>query len=343
MIRLENLEVNFNGIKALNNVSLDIEKGDVYGVVGFSGAGKSTLIRCINLLQKPTFGRVIISGEDITDLSEKELRIKRKKIGMIFQHFNLMQSRNVFENVAYSLNHLSKKEREERVRKLLELVDISDKIYSYPSELSGGQKQRVAIARALANNPDILLCDEATSALDPQTTRQILKLLKKLNEKLNLTIVIITHEMAVVKEICNKVAVMDSGNLIEKGDVFEIFAKAKEKITKNFIYSENHLDELFNIMSKINILQSLNENKKLYKIVYIGDIAQEPLISEIFNRFKVNSNIIWGNIEIITGKTIGNLAIIFEGEKENIASSIEFLKEKGAEIEEILIKEVENA
>lgn len=343
MIRLENLEVNFNGIKALNNVSLDIEKGDVYGVVGFSGAGKSTLIRCINLLQKPTFGRVIISGEDITDLSEKELRIKRKKIGMIFQHFNLMQSRNIFENVAYSLNHLSKKEREERVRKLLELVDISDKIYSYPSELSGGQKQRVAIARALANNPDILLCDEATSALDPQTTRQILKLLKKLNEKLNLTIVIITHEMAVVKEICNKVAVMDSGNLIEKGDVFEIFAKAKEKITKNFIYSENHLDELFNIMSKINILQSLNENKKLYKIVYIGDIAQEPLISEIFNRFKVNSNIIWGNIEIITGKTIGNLAIIFEGEKENIASSIEFLKEKGAEIEEILIKEVENA
>lgn len=347
MIELRNIKVEFDHnnslFKAVNDVSLKIEKGDIFGIVGFSGAGKSTLVRTINLLQRPTEGQVLVRGEDITLLSEKNLREKRKKIGMIFQHFNLMNSRSIFENVAYPLkkSSLSKKEKEERVMNLLKLVDISEKAESYPSQLSGGQKQRVAIARALANEPDILLCDEATSALDPQTTGQILNLLKKLNEELNLTIVIITHEMLVVKEICNKVAVMDSGKVIEKGDVFEVFAKPKEEVTIKFINSVNREDELLKTLSKLKITNNLNENRKLFKIVYVGDISQEPMITEIYRKFEVVSNIIWGNIEIINNKPIGNLALVMEGNLENINLAVEYLKSKGVEIEEIKIKDEE--
>lgn len=262
---------------------------------------------------------------------------------MIFQHFNLMNSRSIFENVAYPLkkSSLSKKEKEERVMNLLKLVDISEKAENYPSQLSGGQKQRVAIARALANEPDILLCDEATSALDPQTTGQILNLLKKLNKELNLTIVIITHEMLVVKEICNKVAVMDSGDVVEKGDVFEVFAKPKKGVTIKFINSVNREDELLKTLSKLKITNNLNENRKLFKIIYVGDISQEPMITELYRKFEVVSNIIWGNIEIINNKPIGNLALVMEGNLENINLAVEYLKSKDVEIEEIKIKDVE--
>ena len=241
MIYLKNIcktfiDDNKKEVHAVNDVSLTINDGDIFGIIGFSGAGKSTLVRCINLLERPTSGTVEVDGKDLTKLSEKELRESRKKIGMIFQHFNLFPSRTIFGNVAFPLqgSGLSKEEIAAKVRNLLELVGISEKENAYPSQLSGGQKQRVAIARALANDPDILLCDEATSALDPQTTKAILDLLKDLNKKLGITIVVITHEMAVVKEICNKVAVMEKGRVVEEGDVFSIFANPQEALTQNF-------------------------------------------------------------------------------------------------------------
>ena len=238
MIRLENVSKTFTDsnkeVHAVNNVSLTINDGDIFGIIGFSGAGKSTLVRCINLLEKPTEGKVFVDDAEITALSGKELRKARKKIGMIFQHFNLMPSRTIFGNVAYPLrgSGLSKEEIKEKVHHLLELVGISEKENAFPSQLSGGQKQRVAIARALANDPGILLCDEATSALDPQTTKSILKLLQQLNQTLGITVVVITHEMAVVKEICNRVAVMDHGDVVEEGEVFHVFASPKEPLVR---------------------------------------------------------------------------------------------------------------
>ena len=230
MIRLEHVSKRFEAgkqaVDAVKDVSLHIEKGAVAGIIGFSGAGKSTLARCINLLERPTEGKVIVGGAELTALNEKQLREKRKKIGMIFQHFNLFASRTVYGNVAYPLrgSGRSRKEIEEKVRSLLDLVGLTDKANAYPSQLSGGQKQRVAIARALANDPEVLLSDEATSALDPETTRSILRLLKEVNRTLGITIVVITHEMQVVKEICHQVYVMEDGRVVEQGDVFQIFA-----------------------------------------------------------------------------------------------------------------------
>ena len=230
MIQLKNISKQFDvkgkKITALDNVNLEVPKGTIYGVIGASGAGKSTLIRCVNLLERPTIGQVIVDGKDLTTLSEKELNLARRKISMIFQHFNLLSSRTVFENVALSLelNHTPKEQIHQKVNELLELVGLSDKHDVYPSNLSGGQKQRVAIARALANDPQVLLCDEATSALDPATTQSILQLLKDINKRLGLTILLITHEMEVVKRICDRVAVIDKGQLVESGSVSEIFS-----------------------------------------------------------------------------------------------------------------------
>ena len=230
-------------VHAVRDVSLSIDKGEIFGIIGFSGAGKSTLVRCINLLERPTAGTVMVDNKDLTALSARELRQARKKIGMIFQHFNLMPSRTVAGNVAYSMrgSGLSRKETADKVARLLELVGIGDKANAYPSQLSGGQKQRVAIARALANDPNVLLCDEATSALDPQTTRSILYLLKHLNETLGITIVLITHEMAVVKEICSRVAVMEHGSVVEQGDIFSIFISPKQPVTQDFIRTTSNL------------------------------------------------------------------------------------------------------
>ena len=250
MIDLKDISVTFTKekdkeIHAVKDVNLHIQTGDVYGIVGYSGAGKSTLVRVINLLQRPTTGTVTIDGTELTSLKDKALREKRKEIGMIFQHFNLMNSRTIFENVAFSLKYSgkSKQERQQKVAELLNLVGIADKANSYPSQLSGGQKQRVAIARALANDPSILLCDEATSALDPKTTLQILSLLKDLNKKLGLTIILITHEMQVVKEICNKVAVMQAGKIIEKGSSIQVFSQPKQVLTRDFIRTATHIDQ----------------------------------------------------------------------------------------------------
>ena len=249
MIKLENIDVTFKqGVKVVNavkNVSLHVEPGDIYGIIGYSGAGKSTLVRTINLLQRPTKGNVVVNGVDLLKLKPKGLRAARKKIGMIFQHFNLMNTLSVFDNVAFPLKKSgkTKSEIEQKVLSLLELVGLEDKVNSYPRQLSGGQKQRVAIARALANDPDVLLCDEATSALDPKTTYSILELLQKVNVQLGITIVIITHEMQVVKEICNKVAVMEEGEVIEQGSVLEIFTNPERDLTKDFIDTATHINQ----------------------------------------------------------------------------------------------------
>ena len=270
MIDLKNITVDFDGFKAVDDVSLKVEKNDIYGIVGFSGAGKSTLVRTINLLQRPTSGEVIVNGENILDLSKSELRAKRKNIGMIFQHFNLLNNITVLDNVIYPIKKLniSKEEKIKKAKELLEVVGIGDKADSYPRELSGGQQQRCAIARALASEPEILLCDEATSALDPKTTKQILKLLKDINKKLGLTIVIITHQMEVVKDLCNKCAVMQDGKVVESGPTLDIFANPKDSLTREFVETSTNVAETIEeVKQNIGILK---DNELLVKLNYIG-------------------------------------------------------------------------
>ena len=275
-------------VRAVRDVSLTIQDGEIFGIIGFSGAGKSTLVRCINLLERPTNGTVVVDGKEMTALSPKELRLARRKIGMIFQHFNLMPSRTVFGNVAYPLQGqgLSKQAIQNKVRKLLKLVDIADKETAYPSQLSGGQKQRVAIARALANDPKVLLCDEATSALDPQTTKAILTLLKDLNQKLNLTIVMITHEMAVVKEICDHVAIMEHGQVVEQGEVFSLFADPKQPITQNFIRTTSNLQKIEELIAEGSPVVQLQPGEVIVRLSYIQKNVSEPLISTLLRSFR---------------------------------------------------------
>ncbi len=333
MIDLKDVSVIFQGdkqkeIKAVQNVSLHVNKGDVYGIVGYSGAGKSTLVRTINLLQRPTSGKVVINKKVITDLSEKELRQARKKIGMIFQHFNLMGSRTIFDNVAFPLKRskLTKSQISKKVLELLDLVGLGDKADAYPSQLSGGQKQRVAIARALANDPEILLCDEATSALDPKTTSSILELLKKLNKDLGLTIVIITHEMQVVKEICNKVAVMEDGHVIEEGSLLEIFTSPQNQLTKDFINTATHVDQGIDTVLAHPTLLNLKETDVLAKLSFVGGSTSEPLIAKLNNSFQVQGNILFGNVEILQETPVGTLLLVLSGSTEKIAEAIDYLQ-----------------
>lgn len=339
MIQLEQVSVTFNTkdqqITAVEQVDLTVEKGDVFGIVGYSGAGKSTLVRTINLLQRPTSGKVIVADRDLLSLTPKELRRARKKIGMIFQHFNLMASRTIADNVAYPLKHssLSKKELNEKVSGLLELVGLSDKHNAYPSQLSGGQKQRVAIARALANDPEVLLCDEATSALDPKTTSSILTLLKELNRKLNLTIVIITHEMQVVKEICTKVAVMEKGRVVEEGNLVQIFTQPRKSITKDFINTATHVDQGLETILTHPSLLDLQPNDILAKVSYVGATTSEPLIAHLYSQFTISTNILFGNIEILQDTPIGNLIVIFSGEKIKRDQALAYLVSKDIKVE----------
>lgn len=326
---------NQNEFYAAKDVNLKINDGEIFGIIGFSGAGKSTVVRCINLLGRPTSGQVIVNEKNLLELSAKELREERKKIGMIFQHFNLMPSRTVFENIAFPLKHsgLSKKQVQEKVRELLTLVELTDKESQYPSQLSGGQKQRVAIARALANNPKILLCDEATSALDPTTTKQILSLLKKLRDKLNLTIVIITHQINVVKDICDKVAVMEHGKVVETGDVFDIFANPKDEVTKRFIHSTTNLQKIEKLISENSNVVHLKKGEKIIRLSYLQKNVSEPLISTVSSKFGVVLNIIFADIEIVQGAPVGGTVAIFSGENQNIQNALGWLKEKNVGIE----------
>lgn len=311
MINLKDISVVFtqkkNEVTAVDHVSLQIDKGDIYGIVGYSGAGKSTLVRVINLLQKPTHGQVLVEGKDMVKLSSRALREERKKIGMIFQHFNLMNSRTIADNVAFPLkgSGLSRAAINEKVEKLLALVGILDKKAAYPTQLSGGQKQRVAIARALANDPKILLCDEATSALDPKTTLSILELLQEVNRQLGITIVMITHEMQVVKEICNKVAVMENGRVIEHGDVISIFDQPKASLTQDFIRTATHVEQAENKLLA-------HTDKPLYVLKFPN--ATGAVIIELFKKFAVTADILYGNIEFLQDVPIGTLIVTLEAE-----------------------------
>ena len=331
IIELKNITKTFvqdgKTFNAVENASVSIEKGDIFGIIGFSGAGKSTLVRAINLLGRPTSGTVTVKGKDFLALSQKELREERKKIEMIFQHFNLMKSRNVFDNVAFPLKRsgLTKKQIAEKVHSLLELVEINDKSENFPNQLSGGQKQRVAIARALANEPDILLCDEATSALDPTTTKSILKLLKKLKDQLGLTIVIITHQMEVIKEICDKVAVMEKGRIVEQGDVFSIFANPKDEVTKRFIRSTSNLSKVEELIAQDSPVVHLEKDEKLVRFTYIKKNVSEPLISAISRLYEVTINIIFAEIEIVQDAPIGGTVAIISGEAATIDRALKHI------------------
>ena len=342
MIELEQISKTFadagREVHAVNNVSLTIRNGDVFGIIGFSGAGKSTLVRCINLLERPTEGSVRIDGKELTRMPAKELRQARKKIGMIFQHFNLMPSRTIFGNVAYPLkgSGLRKDQIAEKVRKLLDLVGIADKENAYPSQLSGGQKQRAAIARALANAPDILLCDEATSALDPQTTKSILKLLERLNRELGITLVVITHEMAVVKEICNRVAVMDHGRVVEEGEVFSVFASPKEELTRSFIKTTSNLQKIEELIAAKSPVVALKPGERIVRLSYVERNASEPLISTMTKKYGVILNIIFADIEIVQNAPIGGTVGILSGPQDKMDEALEDLRSKNVGVEVIL-------
>jgi D-methionine transport system ATP-binding protein len=322
-------------VHAVNDVSLSIDEGNIFGVIGFSGAGKSTLVRCINLLERPDTGQVLVEGEDLMKLSEKALRHERKKIGMIFQHFNLFRSRTVGGNVAFSLKYtgLAKEAIEARVKELLDLVGLSDKAHAYPSQLSGGQKQRVGIARALASNPRVLLCDEATSALDPQTTKSILDLLKELNKKLGLTIIIITHEMQVIKSICSHAAVMDQGKIVEQGPVFDIFSNPQKDITRDFVAATSHLNKIYDLIKEGSPVIKLGKGQLLVHYSYQGRNTVDPLISTASTQFNVKLNIIFGDLDIIQDTPIGGLVIIMEGEAQALENTMHWFTERGVKLE----------
>jgi len=312
-------------ITALKNINLEINDGEIFGIMGLSGAGKSSLIRCINRLEEPTEGTIEINGQDIMSLNNKELREMRKKIGMIFQHFNLLSNKTVYENIAFpmEISGVSKDVIDKRIKELLDMVGLADKKDSYPSQLSGGQKQRVGIARALANGPTLLLSDEATSALDPQTTSQILSLLKEINKRLNLTIIVITHQMDVIKEICDRVAVLNAGELVEVGNVVDIFSQPSSQITKKFVGIEEGMPD-----SIIDYDRGM-----VVKVLFIGKSAREPVISHLIKTFDVDVNILSGNIQHIHGETIGNLVIGLEGQADKINNAVEWLKNQGLKIE----------
>ncbi|HEL1106801.1 TPA: methionine ABC transporter ATP-binding protein [Streptococcus equi subsp. zooepidemicus] len=343
MIQLDHIDITFHQkkhvIEAVKDVTLHINQGDIYGIVGYSGAGKSTLVRVINLLQQPTKGSITIDGELTFDqgkvqLSANSLREKRRDIGMIFQHFNLMAQKTARENVAFALRHsrLSKTEREKKVAELLELVGLSERADNYPAQLSGGQKQRVAIARALANDPKILISDEATSALDPKTTKQILALLQELNRRLGLTIVMITHEMQIVKDICHRVAVMQQGTLIEEGSVLDIFSNPREPLTQEFIKTATGIDEALEKINQQDIVKELPANAILAQLKYAGTSTDEPLLNQIYRQFEVTANILYGNIEILDQVPVGEMIVVFEGAAASIEAAEKALHEAGVDV-----------
>lgn len=341
LIQLEHVTKTFKtkdgDVQAVKDVSIHVKEGMIYGIIGFSGAGKSTLVRCMNLLERPDEGKVIFDGQDLTQASPVELRKSRKKIGMIFQHFNLLPALTIYENIALSLRmeKTPKDEIDAKVMNLLELIDLVERKDSYPSQLSGGQKQRVAIARALANNPKVLLCDEATSALDPQTTQSILQLIKKVNKEFGLTVILITHEMAVVKEVCDKVAVMEDGRVVEQGSIVDIFSNPQHQITKNFIATTNNLNKIDELIKDNHRITQLNENQQMVKLQYQSSNTDVALISVLSRDYNVDCSIIFGNVEIIQGHPIGTLITIFTGEDVDIKKALEFTKQQGVKVEVI--------
>lgn len=319
-------------IQALNNINLSIEENDIYGIIGMSGAGKSTLVRCLNYLEKPTSGTVIIDGEKLGSLTEKQLREKRGSIAMIFQHFNLLMQKTVIDNVMFPLKMkgVKKSEAKAKAMEYLKTVGLEDKAKAFPAQLSGGQKQRVAIARALACDPKILLCDEATSALDPQTTESILSLLKEINENTGITIVIITHQMSVVETICNKVAIIDNGNLVESGLVTDVFTNPKSNAAKKLIFGGETED-----MQSYKHLEQIPEKGKTVRIVFSENSSFEPVVSDLILQFNTPVNILYANTKDVGGIAKGDMVITLPEDKHMQVDMIEFLKNKGLEVQEV--------
>ena len=308
-------------VHAVKNVSLTVEQGDIYGIIGFSGAGKSTLLRLVNLLERPSEGTIEIQGVNVASLPAKDLRKQRRNIGMIFQNFNLFNSRTVAGNVAYPLKLAGtpKSEIAVRVEELLRFVGLGDKAKDYPDQLSGGQKQRVGIARALATNPDILICDEATSALDPDTTADVLRLLKKVNRELGITILLITHEMEVIQSICSKVAVMENGEVIESGGVFDVFTNPGHETTRRFIRSVQQDLPSPGVLAEWRA----TGGGKLYRLLFKGPIANEPVLSKVTAKHGVTFNIVYGSVRELQERLFGNLIVSFLGEPVKVAAAIE--------------------
>ena len=339
MIKLNNITKIFTlpdkKLTALDNVSLHVPKGQICGVIGASGAGKSTLIRCVNLLERPTHGAVIIDDVDLTQLSDAELVKTRRQIGMIFQHFNLLTSRTVFENVALplELENKSKAEIQEKTTALLALVGLSDKHNVYPANLSGGQKQRVAIARALASDPKVLLCDEATSALDPATTQSILKLLKEINRTLGITILLITHEMEVVKRICDQVAVIDKGRLIEQGTVSEIFSNPKTELAQDFISSTFHITLPEEYLENLSDTPKHAKSYPIIKFEFTGRSVDAPLLSQASKKFGVELSILTSQIDYAGGVKFGFTIAEVEGDEDAITQTKVYLMENNVRVE----------
>jgi len=342
VIQLSNVSKTFftkNGeVKALHNVSLHVKKGEIFGVIGYSGAGKSTLIRCINMLEKPTSGTVTVNGVELTNLPSSKLREMRKKIGMIFQGFHLLKTATVYDNIAIPLRlaGISKNEIDQRVKKYLAIVGLQDKHDSYPSQLSGGQKQRVAIARALALEPEVLLSDEATSALDPETTEAILDLLLKINDELGITILLITHEMNVIQRICDRVAVMENGEIVETGDLLQVFSAPQHETTKKFVGS------LFHQPLPQNLIDELKKTGPIVTLSFVGDSSSEPVLALVSKQFDVYPNILSGNVTQLKNQPYGKLIVHLQGSKEETRKAVQFLEQRGARVEGVSAHDFEN-
>jgi D-methionine transport system ATP-binding protein len=332
MIEIENVTKTYHNksgdVRALDGVSLHVDPGDIFGVIGHSGSGKSTLIRTVNRLEKIDSGRVVVAGDDILRLGEKELMQKRQKMGLIFQHFNLLRNDTVFRNVSLPLRYakMPKARIAEKTEFLLDVVGLADKRNSYPSQLSGGQKQRVAIARALANDPQILLCDEVTSALDPETTHAVLQLLKELKERLGLTILMITHEMSVIKDICNKVAVLSEGRVVETGATLDIFTAPAAGVTKQFVNSSFEQEHLQQVLCGDYVRDTIRDGGLVARLLYRGARANSALISEISRRFTVDASVIFGTIELIQGTPLGCLYVAISGEKPQVDAAADYIR-----------------
>ncbi|MEQ6377098.1 methionine ABC transporter ATP-binding protein [Bacillaceae bacterium S4-13-58] len=333
MITIQSLSKTYKGqVRAVNDLNLEIKQGEIFGVIGYSGAGKSTFIRLLNRLEEPTHGSVKIGGKDITKMKRKELRLARQDIGMIFQHFNLLWSRTVRQNISFPLEiaGIPPFERKARVDELIDLVGLKGRENAYPSQLSGGQKQRVGIARALANEPKVLLCDEATSALDPETTDSILDLLVSINQKLGLTIILITHEMHVIRKICHRVAVMEEGNIVEQGDVMNIFLHPQKPVTRKFV------SQVMGDPDEQDIIDSLVEHYDYGKIVrlhFVGSKANQALISELIKTYDITINILQGKITQTREGAYGTLFVHIEGEETEIEKAIRHIEKTSVEVE----------
>ncbi len=334
MIEVKNLTKTFKtekgNFKAIDNVSFSVKEGEIYGLIGLSGAGKSTLVRCLNLLEVPDDGEIWIDDVEITSLPEKELSNMRKEIGMIFQHFNLFQQKNVYENIAYALRlqGLDKTAIDDRVNELLRYISLEGKAKAYPSELSGGQKQRVAIARALATKPKVLLSDEGTSALDPETTKSILNLLKRAVEEMGLTIILITHQMEVAKEVCDRIAVMEDGKIIEENTVDQLFLAPKHRRTLSFIETLGFDVDTYQV-------ESHDSDEDLYRLSFDDEVVKQPIISELSRKYNVNINLLAGNINALSDKQIGSLTVEILGEEDEKYEALKYLKDIGVHVEVI--------